>query len=249
VEHQVYGDAATRHRGLRAWLNRREAARIEPVERALLRSASQTWTLTSEDARELEALAPGSNPRHIAVPPSAVPEREVEKRFDIGLLGTWTWEPNAVGLRWFVSEVRGHLPRSVRIAVAGAGAEHLATDDSGIVHVGVVPDARLFLQSARVIAIPALAGAGIQMKTLDAIASGVPVVATTLALRGIDDPPATVRVADEARAFGTALQEELARSAGGDGEALGRAWAAQRQRRFEHDLRMSLAELAAKPGS
>jgi hypothetical protein len=49
------------------------------------------------------------------------------------------------------------------------------------------------MAQAKVVAIPTLSGGGIQIKTLDAIASGSAIVATPVALRGISDPPATVQ--------------------------------------------------------
>jgi hypothetical protein len=62
---------------------------------------------------------------------------------------------------------------------------------------------------ARVVAVPSVAGGGVQVKTLDAVACGVPVVATPVATRGLRDLPSSVAVAEE----GARFAEELARFA------------------------------------
>jgi glycosyltransferase involved in cell wall biosynthesis len=203
VEHQVYERLAARSGRLARAVHRREARLIEQVEERLAAGCDSVWTLTADDARfapwrahaipfELPSvLEPISAPR--------APQR------DIGLLGTWTWESNAAGLRWFADEVVRHLPSDLAIDVAGSGANWIEGRGANLRYLGFVDDATAFLSGTRVIAIPSVTGAGIQIKTLDAIASGAPVVATPVALRGIDDPPSSVVAAGEPRAFADSL--------------------------------------------
>jgi glycosyltransferase involved in cell wall biosynthesis len=101
--------------------------------------------------------------------------------------------------------VVSHLPSDLAIEVAGSGATWIEGRAANLRYVGFVDDASDFLSGTRVIAIPSVAGAGVQIKTLDAIATGAPVVATPVALRGIDEPPPSVVAAAEPRAFADAL--------------------------------------------
>jgi glycosyltransferase involved in cell wall biosynthesis len=114
----------------------------------------------------------------------------------------------------------------------------------GLTIVGPVPDALEFLQAGRAVAVPSVSGAGIQVKTLDALASGRRVVATTTAMRGIAEPPPTVIVADEPAAFADAL--EAAARAGDDGEAaaLARTWAVDRRERFRAQVADAVSAVA-----
>ncbi len=40
-------------------------------------------------------------------------------KYDLTLIGTWTWHPNRIGLEWFLREVKPLLPKDVSIAIAG----------------------------------------------------------------------------------------------------------------------------------
>src|SRR4029077_15790218 len=105
---------------------------------------------------------------------------------DVAVLGTWTWSANRAGLKWFLGEVCPHLPPWLAVEVAGAGSEALEGSAPGVRMRGRVPEVMPFLQRARVVAVPSVRGEGVQINTLDAIASGRAVVATPIATRGID---------------------------------------------------------------
>jgi hypothetical protein len=66
------------------------------------------------------------------------------------------------------------------------------------------------MAQAKVVAIPTLSGGGIQIKTLDAIASGSLIVATPVAVRGISNPPQTVQVAEQPENFAKLLVSAIA---------------------------------------
>ena len=239
VEHRLYEDAGSDTRGPLGWLNRREARAIAAVERAAAQRVQRVWALTSTDA---EAFADRAAARAFSLPVEDPPEPRAPRR-DIGLLGTWTWEANAAGLSWFLDSVVPLLPDGLSIAVAGAGAERWADRGGGVRLLGRVPDARAFLASCRVVAVPATAGAGVQVKTLDAIASGRPVVATPLALRGIDDAPAGIAVTMDAPGFADALSEALQGDPSRVALDAARGWTERRRRDFRAALASELAAL------
>jgi hypothetical protein len=66
------------------------------------------------------------------------------------------------------------------------------------------------MAQAKVVAIPTLSGGGIQIKTLDAIASGSTIVATPVAMRGISEYPKTVQVAEHSEEFANLLLGAIA---------------------------------------
>ncbi len=245
VEHDVYAGAGNRDGGAIGWLNRREARVMETFEGRVVNGVDRVWALTESDAISFERLGARSA-RAFPVPPAIeFAERAPQPSRDVGILGTWTWDANAVGLRWFLDDVRPLLPDSLTVAIAGTGSERFAAHPN-VTGLGRVEDAASFLRASRVVAIPSVAGGGLQIKTLDAIASGAAVVATSTALRGIDRPPPTVRVADDPKAFAAAI-ESLLRSPDGAGDrAPARDWVRERRELFRSTLGDELAAAMRK---
>jgi hypothetical protein len=245
AEGKVYARLAEEHDGgIRRRLNAREGRLLEAIEGDLARRASQIWTLTASDATYFRSLFASADVRTLAAasmlgePPS---DRRPER--DVALLGSWTWRANAAGLDWFCDEVVPHLPDGMRVEVAGAGSERVQGRQPSLFVRGVVPDAPAFLSRARVVAVPAVAGGGMQIKLLDAIASGAAVVATPLALRGLDDVPATVAVADDGAEFAHELGRFAATGVDAAAQAEAMAWSAARRARLRAELAAWIGEV------
>jgi glycosyltransferase involved in cell wall biosynthesis len=95
------------------------------------------------------------------------------------------------GIRWFVRAVLPQIRRErpdVEFDVLGANppAEMLAWNaNRGVRVAGYVEDPSPFLASAGVFVVPLLAGGGMRVKILTAMAQGLPVVTTTIGCEGI----------------------------------------------------------------
>ncbi|MGH3851414.1 MAG: glycosyltransferase family 4 protein, partial [Pseudonocardiaceae bacterium] len=161
----------------------------------------------------------------------------------IALIGSWTWKANSEGLKWFLEKVYPLLPPDVAIHVAGSGAQWLVGLYENLRYVGFVDDAQTFLRGAKVVAIPTLSGGGIQIKTLDAIASGSRIVATPLALRGIEDYPETISVAGTDEQFAALLRSAVTTPASVVASAKAVEWTVLRNQNFRRDLAESIGEL------
>lgn len=243
VEAHLYRDLAGRASGAARMVLRREARLAGRAERGLAAAALETWCLSRGDAAEFAAGKVRAFGVPIAAPPPGVVR--ANRRGGIALLGTWTWAPNRAGLDWFAQRVAPQLPRNLVVHVAGKGAEHLRGARPNLVVHGPVEQARPFLEDADCIIVPSIEGAGVQIKTLDAIATGLPVVATGLAARGLEDLPATVLVADEPEAFAARIVDAV--SAGRQPEQAREAldWMQARERVFQAELATALGELRA----
>ncbi|MBV9213186.1 MAG: glycosyltransferase [Actinobacteria bacterium] len=248
VERGLYAELAeSAQNPLAGWAYRREARLLDAIERDLVQRADQVWALTAEDRDVLRNVAAGPDIRLLEVPSAldqtAAARAPVPNR-DVVLLGNWTWRPNARGLRWFVDDVVPRLRGACAIAVAGSGADWLrGRHGEDVEVVGPVADALSFLAGARAIAVPALGGGGVQVKTLDAIATGLPVIASTAAVRGLADLPATVTVAEDADAFAAALR--AATGSAGDPAAREEAlrWSRERRARFAASVNAGIRDV------
>jgi hypothetical protein len=171
---------------------------------------------------------------------SNAPEAPLPKSCDVALIGNWSWRANRDALEWFLQKVYPRLPQQISIQVAGKDAQWVTSYGPNLVHCGFVPSAQAFLAQARVIAIPTQSGGGIQIKTLDAIASGSRIVATPIALRGIDDVPTTVTVADGAEAFAQSIAAAVHAEQDEVQSTEASRWSVQRRRNFEATMAAGL---------
>lgn len=227
VEHNIEHVSAKQnaaHAGNPAmrWLFAREARLLEAIEHRLWKEASFVWTLAEEDRA---ALGPAYQTKSAALPlvsgaqPSAAAAPvDMPAAYDVGLIGTWTWAPNFIGLDWFLREVCPLLPADVSVAVAGRLPGEVPQAPPQVKLVGRVPDADAFLRSCRVLALSSRAGTGVQLKTIEAMQLGLPAVATSLSCRGFTELPANFTLADEPAAFAAALVERVRASRGGDSQ-------------------------------
>lgn len=244
VEAQLYQSQARSQRfALKRWLLARESNAVGELELSLARRAVQTWVLTEQDAAAFKATSGGGSVIRCDLPGLAstgVHPVDAEIEWEIGLIGTWTWSANAQGLQWFMDQVVPLLPQGVRIAVAGKGAGDIV--GAPIVSLGFVPNAMDFMRSCQVVCIPSIAGGGVQIKTIDAIASGRPIVATSTALRGIEGSPATVTMADDPKRFSSCLLAAMAAPTALSQKAV--EWAASRKQRFETQIQILIGQLS-----
>jgi hypothetical protein len=224
VEHNIEHVSArqnARHAGslpLR-WLFAREARLLEQIERHLWDETSFVWTLAAEDRT---ALGPALQARSAVLPlvSTRAPEPETAAAptiaHDIGLIGTWTWMPNFIGLDWFLREVCPLLPNDISIAVAGRLPPDMPPVPANVTLAGRVPDADTFLRACRIVALSSRAGTGVQLKTVETMQLGLPAVATGMSLRGFSAVPENFSRAETPEAFAQVLVERLAAIRAGD---------------------------------
>lgn len=191
---------------------RREAYYLKRLEVRLCSGAQHVLTLTEEDRH---GLGVATDARSTIVPlvtpqPLNVSKDGRIKAFDIGLIGTWTWTPNRIGLEWFLRDVVPHLPQGIQVAIAGKTPKGMRARDKRVQLLGRVLDAKDFSRQNRIMALTSRVGTGVQLKTIEAFEMGLACVATPSSMRGISHVPDNVVVADGAKAFASALARQAA---------------------------------------
>lgn len=216
IEHQLYGDMLQRSGGMvTRWALKREQRLLRKLDEAVLRDIGVIACLTASDQAYYLGLAQKLDltttvevlPGYFADEPKDLSSRNLESRaggpWRIGILGTWTWESNRIGIEWFVRDVLPYLDDNCEVVIGGQGLQ--ASQLPGRVrYLGFVESPERFYRSVDVIAIPSVAGGGIQEKTIEALGYGIPVVATEIALRGLLPCPSHVRMADTPSEFALA---------------------------------------------
>jgi polysaccharide biosynthesis protein PslH len=238
IENEIYKDHAKKAKNLISrFIYQREANLIRAQEESLP-GIQQVWTLTEHDNKYFSQFSGLNRTKTFGIVATAtnVKEKTVNKCCDIGLLGSWSWQANIEALKWFLEAVYPHLPTNLSIHIAGKGADWLDGKYPNIIYCGVVPDAQEFMARSRVVAIPTLSGGGIQIKTLDAITSGSLIVATTVGLRGISQPPSTVKIANNPEEFASSLVSAVASSSTQKSFDEAKNWYQQRRDKFHNDV-------------
>jgi glycosyltransferase involved in cell wall biosynthesis len=96
-----------------------------------------------------------------------------------GLIGTAAWPPTAAALRTLLEDVWPRVRADAQLVIAGRGTERFGG-------MGEVESSRELFQRFSLLLFPLLRGSGMKVKTLEAMASGVPVVTTTAGAEGIE---------------------------------------------------------------
>jgi polysaccharide biosynthesis protein PslH len=118
------------------------------------------------------------------------PKAGIHANQRVAFLGSLEWQPNVQGLLWFLEKVWPDLRRlhpSLELHVAGKnpseGLRQLKV--AGMVFHGEVPDAVVFMESCHFFISPLLAGGGMRLKLVEAMANGKCIVSTPIGAEGI----------------------------------------------------------------
>ena len=240
-----YYDRQARREGspIRALWYRAQASRYRRLERTVL---GRDLAVVVASPSEATALRGGNGggadrihvlPTGVHLPALTVPSAD---RPSLVFTGTLSYPPNADAVRHFCRDVWPTIRRErpdVRLAIVGDGASRELVSAcgvaSGVEFLGFVPDVFEVLQRATLFVCPMRQGTGIKVKLLEAMACGLPAVASPIAVEGMPDARDGVhlRVARSAEDFARDVvtllgdKEERARlGAHGRELAAGYAW-------------------------
>ena len=193
-------------------LRKRAADEMKQLELNLIEASDIATVISS---RELELIYQYMPQANIRLLPFSRHVRGTKKGFqdrqDIVFVGGYQHTPNVDAVQFFVSEImpllRRQLPGVCFYAVGSnppVQIQKLASDD--VIIMGFVEDLNPLLDKMRVSVAPLRYGAGIKGKIGSAMAVGLPVVATSLAVEGMSlTDGENVLVADGAEAFASAV--------------------------------------------
>jgi glycosyltransferase involved in cell wall biosynthesis len=236
---------------LKRTLLARDARLIGRTEAYLAAKVDQIWTLTEAERQTFDAMAGGKKARLMELPGRdiSIPDEPIEPKVDVGLLGTWAWEVNGRGLTWFIEKVMPHIPANLNVRAGGRGSEEVNGRYPNLSGVGFVEDPVRFMLESSVLAVPTVTGAGVQLKTIEAIAAGVSVVATTIGVRGLENLPAYVTLADTPEAFAKALVQAAEKHSPPDVKQAAK-WVGRRRQTFIDKIghALSILGIVAKKG-
>ncbi len=179
-------------------------------------AADLVLTVTEDEAKVLAHELP-KPPIHVIPNIHEIPKQTRSETPVPSLLfiGTFTHEPNVDGVLWFVRAVWPLLRAThtdIRLSIVGGNPppEILAIAHDGIEVAGYVPDTLPYLMECWASIAPLRFGAGMKGKVGEAMAAGLPVVATSFGAEGFGLTPGEhLLVADDPKAFADAVSTLL----------------------------------------
>jgi glycosyltransferase involved in cell wall biosynthesis len=171
-----------------------EMIRLKKLE-LLIFKTNDVIVLNNKDREIL--LAEGINDSNISVQPPILDswlksvDRNNISKYSILFLGALHRPENYEGLKWFIENVFDKLRRTYpkcKLIIVGKGAPKSLTNfqSDAIQFLGYVKDLKAIFSTAHLAVSPILFGAGIKIKTLEYIASGIPTISTDIGAEGID---------------------------------------------------------------
>ena len=211
LDSQKWGQYAQRSRIPLKCIYEIEQGRLLAYERSIARRFSYALVCTAVEKRDFELLIPG-------VPVGVVgngvdldyfrPAGSSKRPASIIFTGVMDYFPNVDAVLWFCDEILPVVQKQVpeaNLTICGsrpATAVRRLSKRRGVTVTGRIPDIRPYVDQAEVFVAPLRMGRGIQNKLLEALAMGLPSVASTAAWSGTLVPKGKgVLVTDNPREF------------------------------------------------
>jgi glycosyltransferase involved in cell wall biosynthesis len=185
---------------------------LREFERTVLARSQESWMVSQSDMAGARELCPQARLRYV---PNVVDAAAIEPiSGDLAerralFVGTFTYEPNRAGLRFLLDEVFPRVWRELpdaRLTLVGTGLDGPPSEDPRVQALGFVDDLHAVYETASCAVVPLLQGGGTPLKLVEALAYGLPVIATPLATAGLElSAGRDCLVADGGEAFAEAL--------------------------------------------
>lgn len=173
-----------------------EWCRWARYETRLARTFDHVLTITDQDRMLLAWMTKMNHISYSAHPieiPANVPEYRSREARTLVFVGSFMHSANTDAALWLVEKIFPLVTRSVPDAklyiigpYAPASLESAAKSQAGIQLMGFVDDVDVYLRKGSVSIAPMRLGGGVKTKVLYAMAQGIPIVGTRVAVAGID---------------------------------------------------------------
>lgn len=156
---------------------------IEGFHRAqgviFLSSAEMAWGCTQ---------VPGLRALHIPplfTDPPVTRKRPHNGHLRLGFLADFAWWPNRQSWMWLMDNILPKVRRPIVFHLFGRKSEEIPGSDQVITH-GLVPELVAVWDQVDIMICPIRAGAGVSIKVAESLYNRIPVLATNLAVRGLE---------------------------------------------------------------
>ncbi len=225
VDSDKWRQYAEGKRGLSSWIYSREYRTLQRFENSVAARAQHSLFVSGPEAELFKKQVDSSLHERISgmlngvdtafFDPQAPTEPDKMDGVDVVFTGAMDYWANVDAVLWFAKHVwplvRQSLPTASFYVVGGNPTSEVSALDGkhGIVVTGRVKDVRPYIRDAKVTVAPLQIARGIQNKVIEALSMAKPVIATTMAIEGIDARTEHVHITDDPRATAAKVCEYI----------------------------------------
>ncbi len=211
VEYEIWKRNAGLEKGAKKQYLKLLSKRLMKYEQNAVKKIDGIAAITEKDKKELTRLGA----KNVAVFPFGIDTKDYQAmkvtNDSFFYIGSMDWAPNVSGIKWLLEKVWDKVLKKhpeIKINIAGRQMPEwmLNHEQEGVNMVGEVENANDFINQNEIMIVPLFAGSGMRIKIIEAMALGKMVIATSIALEGIDcEHQKNVVVANNQREFVSAI--------------------------------------------
>lgn len=214
IESELFKQQVSRLPYLARPLFSNDIRKYSELEDRSFRKASLIIAISDCEVEAIRRKYPAANVVHI--PPVFEKTRRVATRSEngavlrLGFVGRMHWWPNRDAVAWLRHNLTP-LPEGREIHFYGVGSEGMTDPQMGLIGHGFVEDPEALWNQIDIAICPMRSGGGANIKLVEALARGVPVLTTSFGMRGLgldlSDRPG-LRVLDTAEEWRSFIESD-----------------------------------------
>lgn len=203
---------------IKKFLYKIEESKLKLLEKKIFLKSDLIYTVSKQDKNDINNLGVSSKKVHL-LPIKFTARNYFKKNKNPTLLfiGLMTWKPNKDGIKWFINEIYPYVLSKIpncKLILAGYGMKKNYDFKQKYKNlINIITDLKQndkissnLYKNCSAFIVPIRFGSGIRIKLLDALAHGIPVVSTTIGVRGIiSNRNNGVVIGNDYRTFGDAI--------------------------------------------
>ena len=183
VEHRIWENLSINERNpIKKKYLKILAQQLKKYESVRLSEVDGIVSISDNDTDVFTAMGCNNSIKTVPFGISIEPLQKVNNK-GLFFLGSLDWQPNIEGVNWLSKMVSSALESKVNIVGRNPSKEIMMSDN--LILKGEVDDAQQFMKENGIMLVPLFSGSGIRIKILEAMAWGIPVVATPKAVEGL----------------------------------------------------------------
>jgi sugar transferase (PEP-CTERM/EpsH1 system associated) len=217
VDSDKWQQYAMSKRGLARWVYLREWRKLQIFENRIAEEFDHSLFVSPQEANLFKQQIPAKVAAKVSgmlngvdtefFDPKNSDIQHIDESIDVVFTGAMDYWANVDAVIWFSDKVwplvKATYPKASFFVVGGNPSSQIKALDGqlGIKVTGRVLDVRPYIRSAKVVVAPLQIARGLQNKILEAMSMAKPVVATRMAIEGIEARNEEIRICDNAQEF------------------------------------------------